>query len=60
MNRTQCALTDAANKIKEYFLRIGLPVTLDDNSQKYSDAVKEFASEVRKTIKDTYQSFGGS
>ena len=60
MDRTQCALTDAANKIKEYFLRIGLPVTLDDNSQKYSDAVKEFASEVRKTIKDTYKSFGGS
>lgn len=32
----------------------------EDDSQKRCDAVKEFASEVRKTIEDTYQSFGGS
>lgn len=33
-----------------------------EDSQKHCDcdAVKEFASEVRKTIEDTYQSFGGS
>ena len=32
----------------------------EDDSQKRCGAVKEFASEVRKTIENTYKSFGGS
>ena len=32
----------------------------EDDAQKRRDAVKEFASEVRKVIEDTYQKFGGS
>ena len=30
MNRTECSLTDAAKKIEHNFLRIGLPVTLEN------------------------------
>lgn len=30
MNRTECTLKDVANKINEEFLRIGLPIRLED------------------------------
>lgn len=42
------------------FVKYRAPAASDNDLQKCSDAVKEFASEVRKTIEDTYQSFGGS
>ncbi len=42
------------------FVKYRASASDEDDSQKRCDAVKEFASEVRKTIEDTYQSFGGS
>ena len=50
MDRTQCTLMDAAKKIKEYFLRIGLPVTLDNflTSEEY----ETLRSALKGTLKD--------
>ena len=42
------------------FVKYLEPATSDDDSRNGSGAVKAFASEVRKTIEDTYQSLGGS
>lgn len=42
------------------FVKYRASVLDENDSQKRCDAVKEFASEVRKTIEDTYQRFGGS
>lgn len=53
---TQCVGTNLYTGIVTY----RAPVSDEDDSKKRCDSVKEFASEVRKTIEDTYQSFGGS
>lgn len=41
-------------------VRYRAPAQDEDKTEHISNDVKEFASEVRKTIEDTYQSFGGS
>ena len=53
---SQCAGTNIYTGIVTY----QAPVSDEDDSQKRRDSVKEFASEVRKTIEDTVKNFGGS
>ena len=42
------------------FVKYRAPVQNEDKTKRVLNDVKEFASEVRKTIEDTYQSLGGS
>lgn len=55
-------ITERSNQHFVYsgFVEYRSPEQDEDDSQKPHDAVKEFASGVRKTIEETYQSFGGS
>ena len=53
---SQCAGTTLYTGIVTY----QAPVSDEDGSQKRCNSVKEFASEVRKTIEDTVKKFGGS